>query len=198
MSMKGGGMRKPRGISIVELLVALAIIGIAFVPLVLSQLSSLRASAQTGLASQVKAAATAELERQTALVLQVESPPSNNNLRDDISANKSFYFVDYFHTCPNPAISLPSPAPGNSSRTALRTSINCDNGSGTTANLITTRWSVTRESGILGEGLLTITVTATHSRGPTITLVNRISCYDVFPSPTSDAPAPCPNPAGGP
>jgi type II secretory pathway pseudopilin PulG len=191
-------MHKPGGISIVELLVALAIIGIAFVPLVLSQLASLRASAQTGLASQVKAAATAELEGQTALVLQVESPPSNNNLRDDISANKSFYFVDYFYACPNPAISLPSPAPSNSSRTALRTGINCDNGSGTTHNLITTRWNVARETGIVGEGLLTITVTSTHSRGPTITLVNRISCYDVFPSPTSNAPAPCPTPAGGP
>jgi len=190
-------MRKPDGISIVELLVALAIIGIAFVPLVLSQLSSLRASSQTALASQVKAAATAELERQTALVLQVESPPSNNNLRDDISANKSFYFVDYYYTCPNPAIPLPPPS-SNSSRTALRLGINCNNGSGTTNNLITTRWSVAREPGMLGEGLITITVTSTHSRGPTLTLVNRISCYDVYPSPTADAPAPCPTPAGGP
>ncbi|MCS7069495.1 MAG: type II secretion system GspH family protein [Meiothermus sp.] len=190
-------MRKPSGISIVELLVALAIIGIAFVPLVLSQLSSLRASAQTGLASQVKAAATAELERQAALVLQVESPPSNNNLLDDISANKSFYFVDYYYSCPQ-VTALPSPPPSNSSRTALRSGISCNNGSGTTTNLITTRWSVARESGLMGEGLITITVTATHSRGPTITLVNRISCYDVYPSPTSDAPAPCPTPSGGP
>ncbi|WP_119341277.1 prepilin [Meiothermus hypogaeus] len=190
-------MHKPVGISIVELLVALAIIGIAFVPLVLSQLSSLRASAQTGLVSQVKAAATAELERQTALVLQVETPPSSNSLRDDISANKSFYFVDYFYSCPNPPVALPTPS-SNSSRTALRSGISCDNGSGTTNNQITTRWSVARESGLLGEGLIIITVTATHSRGPTVTLVNRISCYDVFPSPTSDAPAPCPTPAGGP
>jgi len=38
---------------------------------------------------------------------------------------------------------------------------------------------------------------ATHPRGPRVTVGRRITCYDVYPSPTHDRPRPCPEPGGG-
>jgi prepilin-type N-terminal cleavage/methylation domain-containing protein len=58
-----------RGITLVELLIALAIIGVAFGVLVYAQISHLQATARAGLVSQVKDTATQTLENQVGVVL---------------------------------------------------------------------------------------------------------------------------------
>lgn len=181
-------MRK-QGVTLVELLIAIAILGIILTPLVVSLVNSLRATSNAGLASQVKASAVRTLEAKSAEAARVESPPSNSSYQDDASTNQSYYFTDYFYRCPS--VVTPPSGVRNANSANLR-SVVCDNGSGTRDGSIVTRWSIAGESGINGQGVVIVTVTATHDRGPSITVVNRISCYDLVPSPTADAPKSCP------
>lgn len=58
-----------RGITLVELLIALAVLGVAFGVLVFSQVTNYRATARAGLVSQVKDTATQILENQVGVVL---------------------------------------------------------------------------------------------------------------------------------
>lgn len=58
-----------RGITLVELLIALAVLGVAFGVLVFSQVTSYRATARAGVVSQVKDTATQILENQVGVVL---------------------------------------------------------------------------------------------------------------------------------
>mgnify|MGYP003519293234 CR=1 FL=1 len=166
-------MRK--GLTLVEVLVTLVIMGIAFAALLTSQLANLRASAQARFATDAKAAAVQVLERRSAEVL------------------KSVYFVDYYFSCPTRV--APSPKQRGGSVANLRPGLTC---SGTeTIFGIPVAWDIRGENGILGEGVVTVVVTATHPRGPKVTLGRRVTCYDVYPSPTQDQPAPCPPPGGG-
>lgn len=181
---------RDRGVTLVELLIALAILGIILTPLVVSLVNSLRATSRSGFSSETKAVAVRVLEAQSALVARVESPPSNNNYLDDSSTNQSYYFTDYFYSCPS-VVTPPSGVRGTSTSN-LRTPIACDNGSGTRTGSIVTRWTIAGESGINGQGVVIVSVTSIHDRGPSITLANRISCYDVVPVPTADAPKSCP------
>ncbi|MFW8120702.1 type IV pilus modification PilV family protein, partial [Klebsiella pneumoniae] len=92
---------KREGLTLVETLIALAVVGIAFGALLLSQVSNLRASAQSRYATDAKAAAVRVLEAKSAEVLKSEilTPPSP--YIDDSQTNRSFYFVDYFYRCPS-------------------------------------------------------------------------------------------------
>ncbi|RIH84897.1 prepilin-type N-terminal cleavage/methylation domain-containing protein [Calidithermus roseus] len=214
-------MRKTQGITLVELLIALAILAIAFTALLFSQLSNLRASAQTRYASETKAAATRVLEALQAEVTKTVEVSSTTATYYDAtvtfgSTTKyiSYLFLDYYYRCPS---TVTPTSPGT--RTNLRplSDLTYGNSSGGVAcaggktnlpaalqnslgsSISSVDWRIVGEAGITGEGVVSITVSAQHLRGPRITLINRITCYDVYPSPTSDAPIPCPTPttAGG-
>ncbi|BBL82466.1 hypothetical protein TthAA229_12480 [Thermus thermophilus] len=183
-----------------EVLIALAVLGIAFGALLMSQVSNLRANAQARFATDAKAAAVQVLERRSAEVLKSEivsalspykdAPLDPNNPSGDW---RSFYFVDYYFSCPTPV--APSPKQRGGLVANLRPGLPCS-GTETVAD-IPVAWSIRGESGILGEGVVTVVVTATHPRGPKVTMGRRVTCYDVYPSPTQDQPAPCPPPGGG-
>ncbi|HKI57703.1 MAG TPA: type II secretion system protein [Trueperaceae bacterium] len=196
-------MRLERGFTIIELLIALAIIGIAFVALALTEVNNLKASSRTRIASEAKTVATNVLESKVSDILRVDTT-SGVATYDDAptgSPYKSYYFIDYYYACPTRV----DPPAGIRSGTMndLRAStgggatIHC---TGTTSPVtvqdgtVTASWSIVGETGPLGEGMLDITVTATHSAGPSVVLSDRLSCYDVYPSPKIDAPAPCPTP----
>lgn len=188
-------MRK--GLTLVEVLVALAVLGLAFGALLMSQLSNLRANAQARFATDAKAAAVQVLEKLSAEVLKSEVVPATSPYKDaPLNPNnplgdwRSFYFVDYYFSCPTRV--NPSPKQRQGLQSNLRPGLAC---SGTeTVGGIPVAWSLWGESGIRGEGVVTLVVTATHPRGPKVTMGRRVTCYDVYPSPTQDQPAPCPPP----
>lgn len=191
-------MRK--GLTLVEVLIALAVLGIAFGALLMSQVSNLRTNAQARFATDAKAAAVQVLERRSAEVLKSEVVSALSPYKDapldpnNPSGNwRSFYFVDYYFSCPTQV--APSPKQRGGLATNLRPGLTC---SGTEmVGGIPVAWSIRGESGILGEGVVTVVVTANHPRGPKVTMGRRVTCYDVYPSPTQDQPAPCPPPGGG-
>ena len=183
---------KRQGLTLLETLIALAVLGIAFGALLMSQLSSLRVSAQSRYATDAKAAAVRVLEQQSAEVLKSEILTPPDPKIDDPATGRSFYFVDYYYRCPtqvNPPLALRGGSAGN-----LR-GVTCE-GQGREGN-VHVDWKILGEDGILGEGVVTIVVTAQHDRGPKVTVGLRVTCYDVYPSPTNDKPAPCPPPRGG-
>ncbi|WP_236630216.1 type IV pilus modification PilV family protein [Thermus thermamylovorans] len=177
--------------TLIEVLIALSVIGIAFGALLMSQVANLRASAQSRYATDTKAAAVRVLEAKSGEVLWSEIA-SDPRYRDDPETGRSFHFVDYYYGCPEPV--RPPPEIRSGSLANLRP-VDC---SGTEEEGSTSvEWRIAGEGGILGEGVVTIVVTATHDRGPRVTMGRRVTCYDVYPSPTQDKPAPCPPPGGG-
>ncbi len=198
-------MRRTAGLTIVELLIALAIIAVAFAALGFAQLTSLRASSHSKLASEAKTAAADKLESLDSQILKVVDASTSSSYTDrsypDPSTGgttyESFYFIDYYYSCPSV---ISSSYWATSTRTALR-GVACTGSSSKTVQdgTIGTNWSIKGETGPNGEGVIDITVTSTHSAGPSVTVSDRLSCYDVYPSPTIDVPAPCPVPtqAGG-
>jgi prepilin-type N-terminal cleavage/methylation domain-containing protein len=178
-----------KGLTILEVLIALAVLGIAFSALLMSQLGSLRTSAQARFASDTKAFAVQVLERLSAQALKTETVDANSPYADE--GRRSFYFIDYYYGCPTQV----TPPNGSGIRTALRT-VRCS-GQETSPEGIRADWDYIGEGGRFGEGVLTVVVTATHPRGPRVTVGRRITCYDVYPSPTHDKPRPCPEPGGG-
>ncbi len=187
-------MKSSHGLTIVELLIALAVIGIAFTALALSQVNNLRASARSSLVSEVKAEAASVLETQMASVLGVVIEGQagwNGAYQDDADEltglGRSFFFYDYYYSCPDVVVPI-------TGRTTLRNTITCTGTINSANGNIATTWTVAGENGILGEGALTVTVTSSHIQGPSITMGDRVTCYDVYPSPTSSAPSPCPEP----
>ncbi len=187
-------LKSSSGLTIIELLIALVLIGVAFFALALTQVTALRASSRTGTATEVKAAANGKLEELMAEVLKADIVGAGSSYWDQYDSvsgkDLSFWFIDYYYSCPNVVI----PQAG---RTALRGGVAC---SGTeTSGEITTSWALSGGSGVLGEGVIDIVVTATHAQGGGVTLGDTVTCYDVYPSPTKDTPVPCPVPtaAGG-
>jgi prepilin-type N-terminal cleavage/methylation domain-containing protein len=183
-------VKSQAGLTIVELLIALVVIGVAFTALAMSQLSSLRASAGTRLVSETKAHANQVLEDQMAAILQVDAVAKGSQYDDSdpgAAAGRSFHFIDYYYRCPSAV------TPPLGTRANLR-NVTCSGNVTSADNLITSTWSVVGEGGPLGEGSIVVTVSAVHQRGPRLTLLNRITCYDVYPSPTATAPKPCPEP----
>jgi prepilin-type N-terminal cleavage/methylation domain-containing protein len=167
-----------RGFTLIEVLIALAVIGIAFAAMALIQVNNLRATASARLASEVKAAANVVLEEQMSLVLATTTDPS--------TGDKTYAFNDFYWSCPT----LVTPSAGALAVVTSRTCSGDDEIGDVEVN-----YRIRGESGVLGEGLLTIIVTANHKLGTqSLTLGDRVTCYDVYPSPTSLAPEPCPKP----
>lgn len=166
------------GFTLIEVLIALAVIGIAFAAVALIQVNNLRASTSARLATEVKAAANVVLEQEMGLVL--------STMVNGITGLKQYAFNDFYWSCPTAV----TPSGGALAVVTART---CT-GSRTIGG-VTVDYSIRGESGILGEGVLTVTVTARHSLGKqAITIGDRVTCYDIYPSPTSLAPEPCPVP----
>jgi prepilin-type N-terminal cleavage/methylation domain-containing protein len=174
--------RRSHGFSLAEVLIALAVIGVAFGALALTQVTNLRASTTARTATDVKAAANLVLEGLMAEVLATRV----------VSGVRQFDFNDYYWTCPTVVNPLPAGAiPVVTARTCTGNE---------TVGDVGVAYRIAGEGGVIGEGVLTITVTATHAgNGQTLTIGDRITCYDIYPSPTSTAPEPCPTPiaAGG-
>ena len=86
------------GLTLLETLVALAVLGIAFGALLMSQLSDLQASALSRYATEAKAAAVRTLEEKSGEVLKSEILSLTNPLVDDLKTGRSFFFVDYYYS----------------------------------------------------------------------------------------------------
>lgn len=170
-------MNNPKGLTLVEVLLALVVVGIAFAAMAYIQTTNLRMTTNARLSTEAKAAANLVLESVMSRVLETTI---------DGSGNKHFAFNDYYWSCPTQLTPLPGALP-------VVSRPECS-GSETVGNVRVT-YSIAGESGIDGEGVLTVTVTAEHTQGSQLlTLGDRVTCYDVYPSPTSLAPEPCPKP----
>lgn len=197
---------RQEGITLIEMLIALSVIGIAFLTLALAQVNNLRATARSQLLTEAKAAANVVLEQTSAEVLKAVTllTCSTDPLCDQedsvngTSRYLSFKFIDYYHHC----------APGawdeglrtvyrlqTSLPTVLDTQISECSGTQSVDD-VQVDWSISSPttSGMSEEGVLDITVTATHPQGTSITMGNTITCYDVYPAPKKETPKPCPEP----
>ncbi|WP_279231542.1 type II secretion system protein [Thermus thalpophilus] len=167
-----------KGLTIVEVLIALAILGVAFGALLLNQLSSLRTSTRMRLVTEIKSTLSQVLEAQAASIVAKNG-----------ASVAPFNFYDYYWGCPSPVANAQSIVgrPLNS--------VACTGS--TTLGRVRVAWTISGEGGIPGEGVILLQAAASIpslANSPRVTLVKRVSCYDVYPSPTKDAPAPCPTP----
>lgn len=205
------------GFSVIEMLVALVVIAIAFGALALTQVSNLRASSRSRLLSDDKAAANQILEQRMADILLVDTSGTNGSPTDDdpTSNYRSFYFIDYYYDC------YPQEQPQGVRQNDVHNlrsygvNVNLDSTTSTPPPIICSGSKTVKtdtgkvlvdfgahgESGIMGEGDVLVWASAHHvdaAGNPigndSIILTNRITCYDVYPSPSADAPEPCPNP----
>lgn len=164
------------GLTLVEVLVALVVVGIAFIAMAYVQTTNLRMTTNARLTSEVKTAANQVLETVMGEVLATTT---------DASGNRSYAFNDYYWSCPTHL------APPTGVTIPVRPACSASRSIGD----VQVTYTVTGEGGVTGEGLLTVTVTAVHGTGgQQLTLGDRVTCYDVYPSPTSLAPQPCPLP----
>ncbi len=174
-------MNSKSGFTLIEVLIALAVIGIAFAAMAMMQITNLRASSDARLTTEVKAAANQELEAVMAQVLTVTGSPGSYQ----------YAFNDYYWSCPTAVTPSAGALPVNTAPACSGTSKIGD---------VDVTHNIRGESGVIGEGIVTVTVTAANPHGGrTLTIGNRVTCYDVYPSPSSTAPEPCPVPtsAGG-
>lgn len=174
-------MRKRHGFTIIEVLIALAVIGVSFAAMALVQVTNLRASSAAKLTTATKAAANQTLEGIMADVLEVSGSPGSY----------VYAFNDYYWSCPTAVTPVAGALPVVTKRACTGTK---------KVGGVDINYSIVGEGGVLGEGVLTVTVTASNpDGGRTVTLGDRVTCYDIYPSPTSTAPAPCPvpTPSGG-
>lgn len=209
--------RRQSGLSLIELLIALAVIAIAFGALALVQVNNLRASSRSRLTTDVKAVANQELEKEMSQVLKVDDTTDAgatgasacNAARADetdvsggTTTYRCFWFTDYYWQCPDPGAGVYSANyQGNRSATSagLR-AVSCGHQSFTQSSEnpdVKVSVKIAASDGPLGEGLINVAVTAKHDLGPEITLGDAITCYDVYPSPAVNTPAPCPEPGHG-
>lgn len=191
------------GFSLIELLIALAIIAIAFGVLALVQVNSLRASSRSRLTTDTKAAANQVLEKVMASVLKVDTNGNDGcdathaDQGTDTSTYKCFWFTDYYWQCPAYT--------GSTTHRPSRTTTDCTPTESLPAaypdvNFNVRIYAVTGKDPLTNapnEGVLNVAVTGTSSHGPSITVGDAVTCYDVYPSPSVTAPAPCPEPGHG-
>jgi type II secretory pathway pseudopilin PulG len=181
------------GLTIIEVLIALAVVSVALLALSASQITNLRASTVARTGTDTKAAANRVLEQVTARVL-----------RTTTSGSTTLYdFNDYYWRCPTPPQTPPTPyaLPLQGGFTEPCTGTFYVSSAGVSASTsaieddIRVTFEIRGEPGIVGEGVVSISVTARHPRtAQTLTIGDRITCYDVYPSPSANAPDPCPIP----
>lgn len=177
-------MKRDAGLTLVEVLIALVLVGIAFVAMALVQTNNLRMTTNARLTTEVKTAANQVLESVMSEVLDTTPDPTV------VPGGRRFAFNDFYWSCPThltppSGVTIPLRPACTGTRTFGDVSVD---------------FAVSGDSGVTGEGVLTVAVTATHTRGgQQLTLGDKVTCYDVYPSPTSLAPQPCPTPtaAGG-
>lgn len=166
------------GFTIIEALIALAVIGVAFAALSLSMVTNLRASTTARVATEVKSSANLVLERLLDNVLTTY----------DVGGDLRYRFTDYYWSCE------PSGATGSGPKPSFE-SVDCAGTVQDVVDQIDVDFDVAAGLGIEGEGFVTITVTATDpNRGQELTIGDRITCYDIYPSPSVTTPRPCPEP----
>lgn len=175
-------MKRDAGLSLVELLVALAILGTVFMVLANSQIANLRTTARSQASTQARALALRELETLSSRVLQVT--PAAPTIYG------KYAFARYYDFCRT----TPLPVPAGVAPVACRSEAGA-----------AVAWEIVSEADlsadpaerVKGEGQVRLNLTVVDARGVPFSVVERVSCYDVYPSPTSTAPAPCPEPVGG-
>ena len=182
------------GFTIIEVLIALAVVSVALLALSASQITNLRASTVARTGTDTKAAANRVLERVTASVLVTKGP----------ATARLYDFNDYYWRCPaddpqEPPVAFALPLQSGFVEPCTGTFFVRDTGIVTSAvdaaNDIRVTFEIRGEAGIVGEGVVSISVTASHPRtNQTLTIGDRITCYDVYPSPSANAPDPCPVP----
>ena len=199
-----GVIKQLRGFTLIEVLIALAVIGIAFAALGFVQLTNLQASSSSRLVTETKSAANSVLEDVLAEVL-LTAPCTNTGTEEnpvyaaDCDRTGVYYaFNDFYWTCPTTITPLP---PGTLAVRTNRSDTCIGSRSVTVGSLqpIPVQYVIRGESDTVGQGVLSVQVTATHPLGsrPSLTIGDRITCFDVYPTPTSEAPAPCPDPTVG-
>ena len=169
-------MKSHEGMSLIEVLIALVIVGVAFTTMAFIQTNNMKMTTNARLTTTVKAAANQVLEAVMTDVLATTISGST----------KVFAFNDYYWNCPT-AVTPPTGA------LAVVNTPDCEGDM--TIGSVDVAYAISGEGGVTGEGVLTVTVTAVHANGgQRLTLGDRVTCYDVYPSPTSLAPQPCPTP----
>jgi len=135
-----------------------------------SAIFNLRSTAQSQNTTTAKAAAQQKLEALSANVLLVNTGV----------VPQTYNFLGYYDTCN--ATPLPDACKGS------------DTDKGLTWEIISLKdaGSTTAEK-YASEGLILVKVTAAVQSGASISVIDQLSCYDVYPSPTTTAAAPCPD-----
>ena len=185
------------GFTLIEVLVALAVIGIAFAALGFVQLTNLQASSSSRLVTETKAAANAVLEEVLVEVLETDSCAPAESYCDDTGVY--YAFNDFYWTCPSRIDPPEGALMWRYDRSALGQCNGSRSVSVASSRDVGVTYRIVGESDVLGQGVLSVQVTATHPLGSqaSLTIGDRITCFDVYPTPTSEAPAPCPDPATG-
>ena len=197
--------QRQSGLTLAELMIALAIIAVAFLALAMTQVNHLRASSRSAVATQVKTSANHVLEAVSADVLKAIDVGATSTYYDQVDTQSgqhlSFKFIDYYGRC--------APSANHAGlRTTYRSQITdgeppvadaamLECTGSTTDGPVSVDWSIGPPTSVTpydSEGTLDVTVTAT-SQGITLTVGTAITCYDVYPSPKKATPKPCPVPA---
>lgn len=170
---------KSEGLTLIELLVVMGIIAIAFTVLATGAITNLRGTATTRDQTAVKGVAVQEMERLANKALYV----------DTSTTTYSYAFAWYYENCTT--ATLPADCKGQDTAKGLTWEIRSEKDVG-----------ATQAEKFASEGQILISVLATGQNNARYSIVKRISCYDVYPSPSTTAPAPCPaptspTPAGG-
>lgn len=189
-------MRDKSALTLIEILVALALIGIVFAALAALQVQTVRASATARDVTQVKAEANRLLERILDVTTGV-STSTNPGLTD-------YAFSDYYVVCilEGDATAISNAYPGYVA-TDFDLDVPCgDTDSGSTIGFtaearMNSDWSINPVpgGGVLAEGVMLLSVTTVHDDGsPAVTLGSAITCYDFFSGANAEVPEPCPVP----
>lgn len=171
-----------RGLTLIEVLIALAVLAVAFTALAQSQILNLRQAVNTGTQSETKATAVRAMETLQQATLQSQEITLSTGVKV-----RAYAYTWYWLNCRASALTPGSTTylPTNASTLSCTPNL----GAGVTGK-------IEAQSGVMGEGLLKISVTAVNQSNTTVktTLADVLTCYDVYPVPTSDTPAPCPSP----
>jgi prepilin-type N-terminal cleavage/methylation domain-containing protein len=167
------------GLSLIEVLTSLSVIAIAFSGFIFGQVGNLKLSSNARARTELKAQAIRVIEHVTANVLK-----GNNS----VGSSSKPLFNDYYSVCQSGLTSAPA-----GMRILLT---DCQGELENSTYTIVSGANDTPGDLYQSEGILTITVTTTIN-GNTFTLGNRISCYDIYPTPTVDTPDACGSTVGG-